>query len=100
MELTQLYLFLGAILFSLGAFGVLFRKNTIVMFMCIELMLNGVNLSLVSISRFFGQIDGQIYVFFVMAIAAAEAAVGLAIILSAFRNFASVRTTEVHDLSG
>ena len=100
MELTEFYLFLSAVLFSLGALGVLIRRNTIIIFMCIELMLNGVNLSLVALSKQFGDLSGQVYVFFVMAIAAAEAAVGLAIIISAFRNFASVRVTEVHDLSG
>ena len=100
MSVTTFYLLLGAVLFSLGTFGVLVRRNSIVVFMCIELMLNGVNITLVSLSREFGDVDGQVYVFFVMAVAAAEAAVGLAIILAVFRNFYSVDTNEVHDLSG
>ena len=100
MSVTTFYLLLGAVLFSLGTFGVLVRRNAIVVFMCIELMLNAVNITLVSLSREFGDVNGQVYVFFVMAVAAAEAAVGLAIILAVFRNFYSVDTNEVHDLSG
>lgn len=99
-EVTQFYLILGAVLFSLGAMGVMIRKNAIVMFMCVELMLNAVNLSVVAIAREFGHASGQVYVFFVMAIAAAEAAVGLAIIISVFRNYYSISVTDVHDLSG
>lgn len=80
------YLVLSAILFSLGVFGVLTRKNAIVVFMCIELMLNAVNLSFIAFSRHLGNIDGQVFVFFVMAVAAAEAAVGLALMIAFFRN--------------
>jgi NADH-quinone oxidoreductase subunit K len=100
MEVTQFYLMLSALLFTIGTLGVLTRSNAIVMFMCIELMLNAVNISLVALSRQFGEVDGQVFVFFVMAVAAAEAAVGLAIILAVFRNFYSIRTSDVHDLSG
>ncbi|MCB0323528.1 MAG: NADH-quinone oxidoreductase subunit NuoK [Bdellovibrionales bacterium] len=100
MEVTQFYLVLGAVLFTLGTLGVLIRRNTIVIFMCIELMLNSVNLTMVALSRQFGEVSGQVFVFFVMAVAAAEAAVGLAIIMTAFRNYHSVRTTDVHDLAG
>ena len=89
---------LGAILFAFGTLGVLIRRDAIVVFMSIELMLNGVNLSLVTLSREFGTTDGMVYVFFVMAVAAAEAAVGLAIIISVFRNFYSVNIGEVHSL--
>ena len=80
------FLVLSAILFSLGVFGVLTRKNAIVVFMCIELMLNAVNLTFIALSRHLGNIDGQVFVFFVMAVAAAEAAVGLALMIAFFRN--------------
>ncbi|MGH8861881.1 MAG: NADH-quinone oxidoreductase subunit NuoK [Jatrophihabitantaceae bacterium] len=79
------YLVLSAILFTIGAAGVLIRKNAIVVFMCIELMLNAVNLTLVTFSRINGSLDGQIMAFFVMTVAAAEVVVGLAIIMSIFR---------------
>jgi NADH-quinone oxidoreductase subunit K len=79
------YLVLSAALFTIGAVGVLIRRNAIVVFMCIELMLNAVNLSLVTFSRINGTIDGQIMAFFVMVVAAAEVVVGLAIIMSIFR---------------
>ena len=79
------YLVLSAALFTIGAVGVLIRRNAIVVFMCIELMLNAVNLSLVTFSRINGSIDGQIMAFFVMVVAAAEVVVGLAIIMSIFR---------------
>ena len=91
---------IGAALFGLGCLGVLLRRDAIVLFMCIELMLNGANLSLVAISREFGSIDGQVYVFFIMAIAAAEAAVGLGIILSVYRNFYTVDVERVSLLRG
>ena len=80
------FLVLSAILFSIGVFGVLTRKNSIVVFMCIELMLNAVNLTFIALSRHLGNMDGQIFVFFVMAVAAAEAAVGLALMITFFRN--------------
>jgi len=79
------YLVLSAALFTLGAIGVLIRRNAIVVFMCVELMLNSVNLSLVTFSRINGSLDGQIMAFFVMVVAAAEVVVGLAIIMSIFR---------------
>src|SRR5258707_13469338 len=79
------YLYLSAVLFSIGAAGVLVRRNSIVVFMCIELMLNAVNLSLVTFSRINGNLDGQAIAFFVMVVAAAEVVVGLAIIVSIFR---------------
>lgn len=93
-------LLISAMLFCIGVAGVLTRKNTIVIFMCIELMLNAVNLTLVTFSVFLNNINGQIFVFFVMAVAAAEAAVGLAIILSVFRNFLTVESDEVAELAG
>ena len=79
------YLFLAAFLFSVGAVGVLTRRNAILVFMCVELMLNSVNLTLVTFSRINGTLDGQIMAFFVMVVAAAEVVVGLAIIMSIFR---------------
>jgi NADH-quinone oxidoreductase subunit K len=80
---------LSAFLFVIGAFGVLVRRNAIIMFLCIELMLNAVNLTFVALSRVVG-IEGQLFVFFVMTVAAAEAAVGLAIIISIFRHYETV----------
>ena len=100
MEQTNFYLGLSAILFTLGTLGVLTRRNLIVMFMCIELMLNAVNLTIIALSRQFGDVGGQVYVFFVMAVAAAEAAVGLAIIISAFRNYYSIDTRDMQQLQG
>ena len=79
------YLLLSALLFSIGAVGVLVRRNAIVVFMCIELMLNAVNLTLVTFSRINGDLHGQIMAFFVMVVAAAEVVVGLAIIMSIFK---------------
>ncbi|MFR9806184.1 NADH-quinone oxidoreductase subunit NuoK [Pseudonocardia sp. RS010] len=79
------YLLLSGLLFTVGAIGVLVRRNAIVVFMCIELMLNAVNLSLVTFARMNGTLDGQVMAFFVMVVAAAEVVVGLAIIMSIFR---------------
>jgi NADH-quinone oxidoreductase subunit K len=79
------YLYLSAILFTLGALGVLVRRNAIVVFMCIELMLNATNLAFVTFSRMHGRLDGQIIAFFTMVVAAAEVVVGLAIIITVFR---------------
>lgn len=89
-EVTTFYLSLSAVLFAFGAFGVLVRRNAIVMFMCVELMLNAVNISFVALGREFQMTDAHVYVFFVMAVAAAEASVGLAIIIAVFRNIVSV----------
>ncbi|WP_025272565.1 NADH-quinone oxidoreductase subunit NuoK [Haloglycomyces albus] len=82
----EYYLILSAALFSIGAVGVLVRRNAIVVFMCVELMLNAANLSLVTFSRTTGTIDGQVMAFFVMAVAAAEVVVGLAIIMAIYRS--------------
>ncbi len=92
------YLILSFVLFSIGAIGVLVRKNAIVVFMCIELMLNAVNISFVAFSQLHGNLDGQIAVFFVMVVAAAEAAVGLAIIIAMFRNAETTETTDFGEL--
>jgi NADH-quinone oxidoreductase subunit K len=84
MTLTH-YLVLAAILFTIGAVGVLVRRNAIVVFMCVELMLNSANLTLVTFARAHGTVDGQVMAFFVMVVAAAEVVVGLAIIMSIYR---------------
>lgn len=96
----EYYLTLSAVLFVIGSIGVITRRNAIVIFMCIELMLNAVNLTLVSFSSFLGDISGQIFVFFVMTVAAAEAAVGLAIILALFRNKQTINVDELHLFRG
>ena len=88
------YLVLAAILFTIGAVGVLIRRNAIVLFMCIELMLNAANLALVTFARINGDLNGQVMAFFVMVVAAAEVVVGLAIIMSIFR---TRRTASVDD---
>ena len=90
------YLFLSALLFSVGVVGVLVRRNAIVVFMCVELMLNAVNLTLVTFSRMNGRLDGQVLAFFVMVVAAAEVVVGLAIIMAIFR---TRRSASVDDAS-
>ncbi len=90
------FLILGAILFTIGAIGVLVRRNVIVIFLSIELMLNAVNLVFVSFARQLHSMDGQVVVFFVMTVAAAEAAVGLAIIISVFRNRETVNVDELN----
>jgi NADH-quinone oxidoreductase subunit K len=89
------YLFLSAMLFALGVAGFIYRKSAITVFMSIELMLNAVNLSFIAFSYQLRQIDGHIYSFFVMVVAAAEAAVGLAIILAVFRNRGTLQVDEV-----
>ncbi len=86
----ETYLALSGILFTIGAVGVIYKRNAIGMFMCIELMLNAVNLSLVAFSRHYGDVTGQLFVFVVMSVAAVEAAVGLGIIITFFRNSDSI----------
>ena len=90
------FMALSAILFCIGVAGVLLRRNTIIIFMSIELMLNAVNLAFVALSRAWGSVDGQAIVFFVMTVAAAEAAVGLGIILTIFRNRETVNADEIN----
>lgn len=90
------YLILSAILFSIGTIGVLTRRNAIVIFMCVEMMLNAVNLTFIAFSKYLGNLDGQIFVFFVMTVAAAEAAVGLALMIAFFKNRESI---DVEDLN-
>lgn len=90
------YLILSAVIFLIGALGVLTRRNAIIIFMCIELMLNAVNLTLVGFSQYMGDTSGQILVLMVMTVAAAEAAIGLAIVLSLFRNKQTVYLDEIN----
>ena len=94
------YLVLSAVLFSIGAVGVLVRRNPLVMFMCIELMLNAVNLTFVTVGRAMSDIDGQAIVFFVMVVAAAEVVVGLGIIVSIMRRRTGVNVDDLTELKG
>ncbi|MFO7445881.1 MAG: NADH-quinone oxidoreductase subunit NuoK [Ignavibacteriaceae bacterium] len=94
----EYYLILSAFMFVVGVAGVLTRRNAIVVFMSIELMLNSANLTLVAFSSFLGNSIGQLFVFFVMTVAAAEAAVGLAIIIALFRNKQTVNINEINIL--
>jgi NADH-quinone oxidoreductase subunit K len=101
MELSlNHYLWLSAFMFTVGVVGVLVRRNAILIFMCIELMLNAVNLSFVAFSHFLVDVQGQMMVFFVMTVAAAEAAVGLAIVISLFRNRQTINMDEINLLKG
>lgn len=92
------YLALSAVLFTIGVVGVLVKRNVISMFMCIELMLNAVNLTFVAFSSYFRDVSGQLFVFIVMTVAAAEAAVGLGIIITIFRNRESLDVDEANIL--
>ncbi len=95
---TPYYLALSAILFGLGVVGFVFKRNIITIFMAIELMLNAVNLAFVAFSAALGQLDGQVFVFFVIVVAAAEAAVGLAIVILIARNRQSLNIERVNQL--
>ena len=94
------YLMLSAAVFTIGVFGFLIRRNIIIMFMSIELMLNAVNISLVSFSHYLQDMRGQILVFFIITVAAAEAAIGLAIIIALFRNKTTVHVDEMNEMKG
>jgi NADH-quinone oxidoreductase subunit K len=96
----QWYLSLAAVLFAIGAIGVLVRRNVLVMFMCIELMLNAANLTFVTFSRVLGDIGGQTVVFFVLVVAAAEVVVGLGIVVAIFRRRAATTADDLHSLKG
>ena len=97
---TSYYVALSAILFTLGVMGVLIRRNAIIIFMSVELMLNAANLVFVAFARQFMLLDGQIFVFFVMTVAAAEVAVGLALIVTIFRTKHSINVDEINQLKG
>ena len=94
------YIGLSAVLFTIGALGVLIRRNSIVIFMSIELMLNAANLAFVSLARVYGAISGQIFVFFVMTVAAAEVAVGLALIVAIFNTKQSIDVDQMNTMKG
>jgi len=97
IELNQ-FLFVSGLLFAIGFFGVLLRRNTLVIYMCLELMLNAVNLSLVAFSRYHNSMDGNLFVFFIITVAAAEVAVGLAIIVALYRRRQTVMVEELAEL--
>jgi NADH-quinone oxidoreductase subunit K len=97
---TSSYLVVGALLFTLGTIGVLIRRDPLVIFMSIEMMLNAVNLTLVAFSRRLHNMDGQIFVFFVMTVAAAEVVIGLAIIVSIFRTRDTINVDAVNSMKG
>lgn len=90
------YLFLSAALFALGVIGVMVRRNLIVILMCLELMLNAVNLTFIAFSRYLGSLEGQIFVLFVMVVAAAEVAVGLAVVVALFREKGSINVNDIN----
>jgi NADH-quinone oxidoreductase subunit K len=94
------YLILGALLFAIGAIGVFTRRNALIIYMCIELMLNAVNLTFVAFSKFLGDMNGHVFVFMIMTVAAAEAAVGLAIIIALFRNKETVNVDAINIMKG
>ena len=93
---TTYYLLLAAVIFSIGALGVLIRRNALIIFMCIEMMLNSVNLTLVALSNYWGNLTGQVFVFIVMAVAAVEVAVGLAIVMSIVRHKDTINVDEIN----
>ncbi|UCC65724.1 MAG: NADH-quinone oxidoreductase subunit NuoK [Anaerolineae bacterium] len=97
---TNYYIILSAVLFSIGVAGVLLRRNAIIIFMSIELMLNSANLAFVAFARSFADVAGQVFVFFVITVAAAEVAVGLALIVTIFRTKKSIDIDEMHMLEG
>ncbi|MEO0562900.1 MAG: NADH-quinone oxidoreductase subunit NuoK [Chloroflexota bacterium] len=97
---TEAFVMLSAVLFVLGAMGVLLRRNAILVFMSVELMLNAANLALVAFSRQWVNLDGQLFVFFVMTVAAAEVAIGLALIVAIFRTKNSIDIDELHAMEG
>ena len=92
------YIIVSSLLFSIGFFGVLLRKNTLAIYMCLELMLNAANLALVAFSRYHGGMGGNVFVFFIITVAAAEVAVGLAIIVALFRKRQTVEVEELNTL--
>jgi NADH-quinone oxidoreductase subunit K len=94
------YLVLAAVLFGVGATGLLIRRNVLIMFMCVELMLNSVNLTFVTFARLLNDVGGQATVFFVLVVAAAEVVVGLAIIVAMFRRRAAATADDIHALKG
>jgi NADH-quinone oxidoreductase subunit K len=97
---TEGFIVLSMVLFLLGTMGVLLRRNAILVFMSVELMLNAANLAFVAFARQWNQVDGQVFVFFVMTVAAAEVAVGLALIVAIFKNKQTVNIDDLHQMEG
>src|SRR6185369_10385389 len=97
---TEWFVMLSMVLFVLGVMGVLLRRNAILVFMSVELMLNAANLALVAFARKWGGVDGHLFVFFVITVAAAEVAVGLALIVAIFRSKKSINIDELHQMEG
>jgi NADH-quinone oxidoreductase subunit K len=100
MVQTEAFVILSAVLFTLGVMGVLLKRNAILVFMSVELMLNSANLALVAFARQWGEVNGQLFVFFVITVAAAEVAVGLALIVAIFRNKQTINIDELHSMEG
>jgi NADH-quinone oxidoreductase subunit K len=94
------YMILSTVVFAIGVFGFLSRRNIIIIFMSIELMLNAVNINLISLSHYLQDLRGQILAFFVIAVAASEAAIGLAIVIALFKNKATAHVDEIHEMKG
>ena len=94
------YLILSAILFCLGLIGVILQKNILIVLMCIEVMMNAINLTFVALARYYNRMDGQVMAIFIMAIAAVEAAIGLGIVISLFRNRQTVKTSDLREMRG
>lgn len=93
-------LVLSALLFTIGMVGVMIRRNAIMLFMCVELMLNAANITFVAFARHYALLDGQVFVFFVITVAAAEVAVGLSLIVAIFRTRDTIEVDDLHDLKG
>ena len=97
---TEAFVMLSLVLFVLGTLGVLLKRNAILLFMSVELMLNATNLALAAFAQKWGEVDGHLFVFFVITVAAAEVAVGLALIIAIFRNKRSINIDELHQMEG
>jgi NADH-quinone oxidoreductase subunit K len=100
MVQTEAFVILSAVLFTMGVMGVLLKRNAILVFMSVELMLNSANLALVAFARQWGEVNGQLFVFFVITVAAAEVAVGLALIVAIFRTKQSINIDDLHSMEG
>lgn len=97
---TAFYLVLAGVIFTIGVLGVLIRRNVLIIFMCVEMMMNAVNLTFVALARQFGTLDGQVFVFLIMAVAAAEVAIGLAIVLGVIRHKDTTNVDRINLLNG
>jgi NADH-quinone oxidoreductase subunit K len=97
---AEYYLALSAVMFALGILGVLLRRNALVVFMCLELMFNAANLAFITFARLYGSVSGQVVVFFVMTVAAAEVAIGLALMVEIFRNKRGIDIDQMNTMKG